>query len=162
MSLKKVRVLVRGVWGRILCLSLQKHQLTQQLAENAFSTLQPLHPLMPSDDSQLSHFFAGRPPQPEREGGREGDREAGKEGEGEGEREGEGGGEDEEELAGPPRAKKSRSQVRALDVLTLQVCFGVYRSMCLPVPLFVHLFPLLVHLFLCLLISVSIETQEAL
>ena len=71
---------------------------------------------MLSEDSQLNHeFFAGDPSKVE--GGE--DREV--EGEGEGE------GVVEEEGTSPPKAKKSRSQVRALDVQTPQVCFSIHR-----------------------------------
>jgi U3 small nucleolar RNA-associated protein 19 len=97
----------------------KKHQLTQQLAENAFVALQPLHSHMAADDSQLTDFFAGLPPLAERDAGKEG--ETGEDEEGEG-REGEDEAEEvmEEDVANPPRAKMSRSQVRALDVVTLQ------------------------------------------
>ena len=80
---------------------------------------------MPSEDAQLNQFYAGRPTEAEMEGGRERETETQTEGEGEGEAEGsegEGMGKTgEEEVLQPPRAKKSRSQLRALDVQTLQV-----------------------------------------
>ena len=117
-----------------MLLQKQKHQLTQQLAENAFAALQTLHSHMPTTgDSQLTQFFAGTPPRLEREIVDEGERGEEEEEEEkrddveEDERVGEGGeGEAdkdlEDDVLGPPRAKKSRSQVRALDVQTLQVC----------------------------------------
>ena len=75
---------------------------------------------MLSDDSCTREFFAGSPPPLEGERGEEG------EGEGRGrEREEESVGDEsdeEERLLQPPKTKKSRSQVRALDVQTHQVC----------------------------------------
>ena len=119
----------------------QKHQLTQQLAENAFVALQPLHSHMAADDSQLTDFFAGLPPLAERDAGKEG--ETGEDEEGEG-REGEDEAEEvmEEDVANPPRAKMSRSQVRALDVVTLQVRITLISLSCV--------FNKFVHLCLCL------------
>ena len=95
--------------------------MTQQLAENAFAALQPLHYDMATDDSQLTDLFAGRPPLPERDAGKEG--ETGEEEEESERREGEDEAEEvmEEDVANPPRGKMSRSQIRALDVQTLQV-----------------------------------------
>ena len=110
-------------------LHFQKQQLTQQLVENAFSAQQLLHNSIPSDGSKLTTFFAGRPPELEMEVGEEEEEEGeGEEGgeEGKGEEEGEG---VEEECGSvnntgrlqPPKAKRSRSQVKALDIQTVQV-----------------------------------------
>lgn len=107
---------------------LKKLELTQQFVENVCSALQPLHRLMPSEDSDLTKFFAGEPPTATSAAIQESDTE---EGPGEGE-EGEGGevGESGESGEGvgasedapqPQRIKKSRSQVKALNVQTLQV-----------------------------------------
>lgn len=116
-----------------MLLQKQKHQLTQQLAENAFAALQTHSHMPTTGNSQPTQFFAGTPARLEREIVDEGERgEEEEEGEKrddveEDERVGEGG-EDkadkdlEDDTLGPPRAKKSRSQVRALDVQTLQVC----------------------------------------
>ena len=99
--------------------------------ENAFSVLRPLHQLIPGSDSDLTEFFAGQPPvisadsqdhktqeKEEKEEEREEEEERERDGE-RGERSGEEGSGD--EALEPPKAKKSRSQVRALNVQTLQV-----------------------------------------
>ena len=122
----------------------QKHQLMQQLAENAFVALQPLNSHMATDDSQLTDFFAGLPPLAERDAGKEGET-----GEDEG-REGEDEAVEvmEEDVANPPRAKMSRSQVRALDVVTLQVRITLISLSCV-FNKFVHLCLYLCTWWLC-------------
>ena len=114
---------------------IQKQQLTQQLVENAFSALQLLHNSIPSDGSKMTTFFAGRPPEPEIEVEERKQEEEEEEEEGEGDKEGgqreeESGGENDtsgQEALQPPRAKRSRSQVRALDIQTVQVYRILYH-----------------------------------
>lgn len=107
----------------------QKLQLGQELVENSFLALQALHHLMPSDDSDLNHFFAGEPsskiPAGSQESVVEEEREEEGEGEGEGEKEG-----SEGDVLQPPRAKKSRSQVKALNIQTPQVYHTLTQSVC--------------------------------
>ena len=103
----------------------------EQLLKNAFSALQLLHLHMATDDSCLDQFFAGCPPLPEGDkerGGEEGEKARGGDEEEDGER-AESAGEvvvEEDEQLKPPKPKKSRSEVRALDVQTYQVYKSIH------------------------------------
>ena len=131
--------------------------------ENAFSVLRLLHQLIPGSDSDLTEFFAGEPPvisadsqdhkKQEKEEEREEEEEE-REGDGErGERSGEGGSGD--EALEPPKAKKSRSQVRALNVQTLQVSVSHASS----IPISIEFYSMCVCI--CSLLYIIAETQKA-
>ena len=96
--------------------------MTGELVENGFSAVQSLcsHMLTEEDDSELGRFFAGQPSLVENsETEREDERKTESEGEERGDREVEKA--DDADVINPPKVKKSRSQVRALHVQSLQV-----------------------------------------
>ena len=71
--------------------------------------------LMPSSEDEIGNFFTGQPPtaSPDdqwggREKGEEGEREEGEEGE-------------REEVSAPPKAKRTKTEIRALSVSSLHV-----------------------------------------
>ena len=78
---------------------------------------------MPLSEKDVSKFFAGVPPSPEQQGG---EGEEGEQGE-EGEKGEEGRGEGEGGRLHPPKAKRSKSEGKALNVLSLHVS-GLYST----------------------------------